>query len=484
LPLNVDKLVETLIAEPHESDWFEFKHNRVDPDQFGEYVSALANSAILAEKRCAYLVYGVEDETHKVVGTTVDLHAEKVGNEAFTNWIVRMLDPRLSLTIEEGLCHGKRVVVVEIDPAYQQPVRFKHVAYIRHGSHKRKLSDFREKERALWLATGRHTFERNDAIRGASSDQVMGLIDIEPLFDLLQEPRPGTEAGVLDRLAREEMIASNLQGGYDVSNLALLALARNLGATPSLARKAVRVIRYRGTDKLETLEEEVLETGYAAGFQNLLRTLLKLVPSHEEIVNGVRRSIPIIPELALRETLANALIHQDLTTMGAGPLIEIYTDRVEVTNPGEPLVEPDRFLDAPPRSRNETLASLMRRLGICEERGSGIDKIVASIEQLSLPPPLFRAVAGSMVVTLFSDRPFAKMSSEERIRACYQHACLRYAAGEAMSNTTLRERLRLQPGQYPQASLVIRAAIDADRIKPLSEDQGRRNARYIPFWAQ
>jgi ATP-dependent DNA helicase RecG len=125
----------------------------------------------------------------------------------------------------------------------------------------------------------------------------------------------------------------------------------------------------------------------------------------------------------------------------------------------------------------------MGRLGICEERGGGIDKIVASIEQLSLPPALFRAAAGSTVVTLFAERPFVRMGAEERVRACYQHACLRYAAADPMSNASLRTRLGLGQGQYPQVSLVIRAAIEAGRIKPLADDQGRRNARYIPFWA-
>ena len=483
LALNIEKLVETLIAWDHEADWFEFKQNRFDPEEFGEYVSALANSAILAEKRCSYLVFGVADDTHEVVGTTVDILRERVGGEAYVNWLARMLDPRLSITIEDGLCQGMRVVVVEIDPAYQKPVRFKQTAWVRNGPHKRKLADFPDKERALWLATSRYTFERSTAARSVTPSDVLALLDVDPLFDLLGEPKPATDAAVLDRLSREELIASDLQGGYDVTNLAVLAFAKDLGTTPSLARKAVRIVHYRGTDKLETLGEHSPGKAYAAGFQAILRTLLNVVPSHEEVIEGVRRSIPMIPELAIREVLANALVHQDLTTIGAGPLIEVYTDRIEVTNPGEPLVEPDRLIDAPPRSRNEALASLMRRLGICEERGSGIDKIVASIERLALPPPLFRAAPGSTVVTLFAERPFIRMGTEERIRACYQHACLHYAAADPMSNMTLRVRLGLSQSQYPQASLVIRAAIEAGRIKPLAQDQGRRNARYIPFWA-
>ena len=481
--IDIEALVETLAALPAETEWVEFKHNRFDPQQVGEYISALANGAILADQRAAYLVFGVEDGTHDVVGTTVDPGAHKVGGEAFVNWLARGLDPRLNVELGEGLCRGRRVVVFVIDPAYARPVRFLGVEYVRNGAHKRRLADFPEKERALWLATTRFKFEQADAARHMTPATLLASLDLDSFFNLLQEPKPASDVATLDRLVREGLIRSDLQRGYDLSNLAALALARDLNQYPGLQRKMVRIVRYRGGDKLETLEERVPTEGYAAGFQSILRTVLAAMPSHEAIIDGVRRNVPMVPEIAVREVIANALIHQDLTTGGAGPLIEIYADRVEVTNPGEPLVEPDRFLDAPPRSRNEALAALMRRLRICEERGSGVDKIVASIEHRALPAPTFRAAEGMTVVTLFAERPFARMSAEDRVRACYQHACLKFAAADPMSNASLRQRLGLRDDQYPQASLVIRAALDANRIKPADADQGRRNARYLPFWA-
>lgn len=483
MPIDVERLVETLIALPQETEWLEFKQNRFEPDEFGEYISALSNAAILAERRCAYLIFGIEDGTHAVVGTTVDIHRERVGNEPFINWIPRFLDPRVTFRIEVGQCRGQRIVVVEIDPAFLQPVRFRRIAYIRNGPHKRPLSEFPEKERSLWRATDRQTIEGTAAIRNLAPADVLASLDTDSLFTLLAEPRPATAVAVLDRLGRHQLIASDLQGGYDITTLGMLAFGRDLATVAPVSRKTLRIVRYRGTDKLETIDETTQTTGYAAGFQDALRALLEAVPSREQIIGGVRRRIPAIPELALREGLANALIHQDFTVAGAGPLIEVYTDRVEFTNPGRPLIEMDRLLNDPPRSRNEALASLMRRLGICEERGSGIDKMVASIEHDTLPPPLFRATDDATIVTLFAERPFVRMTQEERIRACYLHACLRYASNDPLSNASLRERLGLGEGQHPQASAVIKAAIDAGRIKPLNEDQGKRNARYIPFWA-
>jgi ATP-dependent DNA helicase RecG len=176
------------------------------------------------------------------------------------------------------------------------------------------------------------------------------------------------------------------------------------------------------------------------------------------------------------------LIHQDMTSVGDGPRIEIFEDRVRITNPGRPLVAPDRFIDAPAKSRNEDLAGMMRRLGICEERGSGIDRALAAIESAALPPPLFQEVENSTVVTVFGERSFAAMSKEERIRACYQHASLRFEANEPMSNASLRARFGLSEKQSTTVSAVIKDTIEAHLIRPLAEDQSNRFARYVPFY--
>src|SRR5262249_46712498 len=159
---------------------------------------------------------------------------------------------------------------------------------------------------------------------------------------------------------------------FDITNLGAILLARDVEKFPSISGKSVRVVQYAGRDKSRSAFERQAKWGYAAGFANMLRWLMRRLPTEERYVNGVRRVLPRYPEIALREIIANALIHQDFTVSGTGPLIEIYSDRMEVSNPGNSLIEPDRLLDER-RSRNEKLASLMRDLGLCEERGGGLD---------------------------------------------------------------------------------------------------------------
>jgi len=185
--------------------------------------------------------------------------------------------------------------------------------------------------------------------------------------------------------------------------------------------------------------------------------------------------------VAIREVIANSLIHQDMTITGAGPTVELFRNRLEITNPGKPLVEPDRFIDSPPRSRNEVLASLMRRLGLCEEQGTGIDKVVAAAGTAQLPPPEFRAEAAATRVSLFAARPFARTTTQERLRACYQHAVLLHLSGSQMRNQELRERLGIKNSNAAQASDVIRQALNKGLIR--IADPVRPKSGYVPFWA-
>lgn len=170
-----------------------------------------------------------------------------------------------------------------------------------------------------------------------------------------------------------------------------------------------------------------------------------------------------------------------MTITGAGPLIELFKDRLEITNPGQPLVKPDRFLDSPPRSRNEALASLMRRMKLCEEQGTGIDKVLASAELHQLPPPDFREEDHAVRSTLFAPRRFADMTQDERVRACYQHASLKQVSGDRMTNATLRERFGIAEHNASQASGVIRLALDSGLIRAADPEHPR--AGYVPYWA-
>ena len=164
-------------------------------------------------------------------------------------------------------------------------------------------------------------------------------------------------------------------------------------------------------------------------------------------------------------------------------MVEIFDDRMEITNPGEPLVDTRRFVDTPPKSRNEALASLMRRFRICEERGSGIDKVVAQVELYQLPAPCFEAPEGFTRAVLFAHRPLARMDKADRIRACYLHACLKRVMRDYLTNASLRERFGVEERNKATISRYIREAVEDGAIKLFDEEAAKNQRKYVPYWA-
>ena len=476
-------LVCELCKLPKESGWVEFKVNKAEPKHIGEYISALANSAALEGKAYAYVVWGIRDDDHAVVGTAFDPHGKRAGNEELENWLLHLLEPKIDFRFFTVTVDDKPVVLLEIVRAAHRPVRFSGEEYIRVGSYTKKLKDFPEKERALWRIFDQTPFEDGIAAERLRDEAVLSLLDYPTYFDLLEAPLPENRNGILSALASDNLIRRSEASGWDVTNLGAILFAKKLGDFSRLKRKAVRVIQYRGVGRTETLKEQESTLGYACGFKRLIAYINGLLPANEVIHQALRREVPMFPEIAVRELVANALIHQDFLATGTGPLVEIFEGRIEITNPGKPLVDTQRFLDTPPTSRNEMLASLMRRFYICEERGSGIDKVVFEVEFYQLPAPLFEAPGGFTRTVLFAHKALANMDTVERVRACYLHACLKYVERDFLTNASLRERFGIEEKNRAVVSRYIREAVNGGMIKPFDENASRRMMKYVPFWA-
>jgi len=479
---ELHKLLENLVCQPDETEWIEFKVDYQTPEMIGERLSALANGACLQNQKYGYLIFGVEDKAHSIVGTNFKPMSTKKGNEEIEHWIATRLSPRIDFRIFEFYYKDKHIVLIEIPAATAQPVKFLHTAHIRIGSITRKLNDFPEKEKKIWSKTPNIPFESEVAMRELSAEEVVKFLDPQSYFDLMKLPFPSTRDGIIEKFTSEKLILKD-DNGYSITNLGALLFAKNLNEFENLSRKAVRVIIYEGKNRLKTIKDQIGNKGYAIGFENLVDYINDKLPSNEEIGKALRKTVRMYPELAIRELVANALIHQDLYERGSAPVVEIFSERIEITNPGTPLITTMRFIDEY-QSRNEKLASLMRRVGICEEQGSGIDKVISQVEVFQLPAPEFSEKEKHTKIILYAYQKLSDMDRKDRIRACYQHCCLKYVSNEKMTNKTLRERFKIDARNTATASRIIDATIKAELIK--FDDQGsisRKYAKYIPFWA-
>lgn len=481
---NLVALVNELRRLPLETEWVEFKRNNYKPDMIGADISALANGSALAEKAFAYMVWGIDDVTHEIVGTTFNQQSVKIHGEEFDNWIRSTLSDNAEIDFHHLSIENKSVVLLRIGKAVNRPIDFKKTTYIRVGSYTKKLREIPSKETMLWDRLRANRFENEVAKTDAKAEDVIGLLNTQTYFDRLSRPYPTNSARVIQYLIEESMILKQDNGLYSITNLGALLFAKNLAAFDHLGRKTVRIISYLGDDKLQVNKEEQVESGYAVGFDGLLRLVNAMTPSEEVVSAGLREERNGYPPEAIRETIANALIHQDFTITGAGPMIEIFAHRIEVTNPGSLMVDSMRIIDAPPRSRNEALASLMRRMGICEERGTGWDRIALSCELKELPSAKIRGYESGTRVILYTGKSFSRISEEDREWACYMHACLCYVNnGEYMTNGSLRKRFGLGTKSQPVISKLIRRCVENRLVRPLDPATSPRYMKYVPSWA-
>lgn len=468
--MTLDTLNRWLV-EASEDEHLEFKEakQQYDTTKLMRYCVALANEG------GGHLVLGVSDKRPRQV----------VGTQAFQNRgdiTARILEAlRLRVDVQELLHPDGRVLVFSIPPRpAATPLHHEGAYLMRAGEELVPMSPDQLKR---IFAEGGPDWFGHPARMGASAEDVVALLDTQSFFDLMKLPYPTSRDGVLERLSQERLIERKADG-WLITNLAAILLAKRLDAfSPELARKAPRVVIYEGVNKLATRYDEPEHQGYAVGFEKLVDFVHSSAPRNHFVEQALREEVKMFPRQAIRELVANALVHQSFEATGQSVMIEMYADRLEVSNPGLPPIKVERFIDEF-RSCNERMAELMRRMRVCEEKGSGIDKVVHLAEVFQLPAPDFRTSETRTTAILFAHRDFADMSKPDRIRACYQHCCLKYVSNERMSNQSLRDRFKLPESKAVTASQVIGATKDAGLIKAdESETASTRYARYLPFWA-
>jgi predicted HTH transcriptional regulator len=214
----------------------------------------------------------------------------------------------------------------------------------------------------------------------------------------------------------------------------------------------LRIILYKAQNRIEAHPEIDFKEGYACGFEHFIQFIMERT-SMEVMEKVFRETRVSYPEKTVRELLANALIHQDMWQTGTHTMVEIFTDRIEMTNTGTPLVDINRFIDTPPKSRNEKIAMLMHLFDLCELRGSGVDRAIEAVEKAVLPAPKFIKGDFYTKVIIYPKKTFAQMTKDDRIRACYQHCCLKYMGNEKMTNQSFRERMGIEEKNYPKMSI-------------------------------
>lgn len=475
----LDKSLGKIPTELNEVDW----KADLSPknDKLCQHISAFANMP-----GGGFLVFGIDNKTANIIG--IDKAKANSIIERLASLCRDGVNPLIKIDHSIETFREKELLFVYIQESAIKPVHLIHKtiedSFIRSGGTTRKAS--RQEVGALMLNSKSPTWEELHASKLLTELEVITLLEYDKILELLGKPMPSSIKEIMQWMVDEKMLVDVDGKGYYITNFGAVAAAKDLNKFDGLARKTVRLIRYEGKNKAGASKEYPGKKGYAVSFESLINFVQSLLQDSEIIKNALRVETSIYPEQALRELIANILIHQDFNIRGTGPMIEIFEDRMVFSNPGKllPSKKIDRLIRTTPESRNEILASAFRRYNICEERGSGFEKAVISIELYGLPPLKFEELENSFKVTMSAPKKYAEMTNDERIEACYQHSIIEYYGNGGFNNTSLRKRFGMHEKQTSQISLLIKDAMAVGKIKPKDPNNvSKKFSLYVPYWA-
>lgn len=468
-------LRDSLYPIPSELNELDWKSGLSDKsERIAQHISAFANM-----KGGGILVYGVNNDgtCFSITKDEIDKIVQTLGNIAHNNLVY-------SIPIEHSILdyEGYSLLFVYIPEQSDKPVHLRgkdiYTSYCRSAGQTVKMS--RNQVKALIATSQGITFEEQVAKGELTKEEVLDLLDYKALYRILDKNLPKSEDSIIDRLTDYKLCKQT--GDYwTISNLGAVLFSKTLQNFPNLVGHEVIVRKYVGANNRQLEFEQHVTFGYAVGFEWLVDFIMRNTST--EHIDVKRKEIPTYPRVAIREFVANALVHQDFGITGMPVTIEIFSNRLSVTNAGAPLNDINRLIDLPPQSRNEQLAQMMFTLGVCERRGSGIDRAIAAVEEMFLPPVKFTKGEQHTRVFLYPQKSLKDMTKQEKISACYQHACLVYENGDRINNKSVRERFELSKNDSSVASRIISDTLESGLIKPADiETASKKYMTYIPYY--
>lgn len=403
-------LVDRLRRQSSEREWLEFRGGRCEPGQLGQYLSALANSACLAEQPRSYLVFGIEDGTHEVVGTDFRPHTAKgKGNQDLLPWLGAGLDPNPGFRVR-AVNHPKgRVVVFEVAPARGEPVTFRGTAYVRIGSSKTELSKYPDKARAIWTKEIDWSAQPCDGA-GTSALEPTALLKARERF---LERHPGQRHEVeswddLTFLHKTRLFRDGM-----ATNAALLLLGRPEYA--SLLADGIDWFFWMLKDAdnrplgSANIEPPLLDVGDRV-LQRIRNLTVRFMPKG----TLTPKQFDQYDSWVVREVVHNAIAHQDYFRQCRVSVVE-FPDCVIVNNAGAFVpgdVETVLRRNAPEiRYRNPLLARVMYELGVIDTQGGGIRKMFETQRERFFPLPDYNLDKDGYVEVTIHGRLFGEAYS-------------------------------------------------------------------------
>lgn len=357
----LEAVIENLIAHKHEEEWFEFKVNWNEHRALGEYISAMSNAAAILGEENAYFVWGIENNTHRVVGTDFDIHQD-VKNEPLQHYLARLVRPDIGFCFDEITFRGKRLVVLTIPAASKTPIAFDKERFIRIGSSKANLADYPEHESKLFevLRNGQPTIENTESeYQDLTFDKMFMYYTTKKVP--INKKSFKKNLGLLTKDGKYNLMAQLL------SDNSHIPIRFSMYGDTKKKASSMYTVREFGNDCLLLSVDNILNFG------NLLN-----IPQVDEANRQTTRiEVPLFNKDAYREAVINALLHNRWISYNA-PMFTAYSDRIEILSRGTipPGQTMEGFFLGESVPVNQKLSDIFLQLHISERSGQGVPSIV------------------------------------------------------------------------------------------------------------
>lgn len=345
----VKTLKDSLSPVPHELSELDWKSGLSSKsDRLAQHICAFCNHA-----GGGMFAFGINDDAsfNPLSKELVEEIANRMGNIAHNNL-------SQSIDIDHAVVdyEGSPVLFFYVPEQREKPIFIRgkdyRESYCRINGQTRKMSDLQVRN---MIATSQGLdFEMRVAKSGLSKSDVLILLNFRKFFELLGKDVPKSADSIVMRLADFGFCVGN-DDEWAVTNLGAILLANNIADFDSLSSRRIVVRKYVGTNNRDLLIEQIMQSGYAVCFESVIDLIMRCVST--ERIDVKREDFAAYPRVAVREFVANALVHQDFSITGIGVAVEMFINRMVVTNPGSPLNDVNRLIDLPPNSRNDKLQS-------------------------------------------------------------------------------------------------------------------------------
>lgn len=485
---QLKSLLSDLLSYRDELPWLELKHGNGNPDEIGKYISALANSACTGNRECGYMIWGVEDGTHIIRGTSFNPDHKNKNQQPLRIYLSRNLKPEISFEFYPFETEGKMVVILEVEAAYRRPISFQGTEYIRIGESRTELCKHPDEAAKIFRTVGKDWSA--EIVIGATTDDLAPEAIKAAREKYYEKHRNDSFADDIANWSDEKFLnKAKLTIDGKITKTALVLLGQPESAhwlNPSAVKITWNLMDNDNTSIDYQHFEPPLLLAVDRIFAKIRNITIRTMP------DGTLFPVEIsqYDRWVFREALHNCIAHQDYTLCSSIVVAE-YPDRVQFANMGAfapKTLENALHDDGRPRFYlNRQLTEAMVELNMIDTIGSGIKRMFKLQQQRFMPLPDYIITTDPEMVRVVL---YGKILDERYTRLLIRQTDLslddiilldKLQKGLPITKEAANQlrRKKLIEGRYPRVYPAADIAVKTEKIEEYLENKGYDDAFYI-----